>query len=130
MFDGIVSAPWPKGRTGKRPVPWLAHGGTNCGAARRRKPTLLFVLPGSFLLRFAAVQFTPLLFQLPPRMTRSEPLGRSAATGYNHGKGAAPAGEDPKTAGQEGSPLVPLAQKTLFAKAVRERTGLGEAARD
>jgi hypothetical protein len=30
---------------------------------------------GSFLSRFAARQFLALLFQLPPRFTRSEPFG-------------------------------------------------------
>jgi hypothetical protein len=38
---------------------------------------LLFALPGEFALRFVAVQFSALLFQLPPRFTRFEPLDRS-----------------------------------------------------
>jgi hypothetical protein len=33
----------------------------------------LFRFVGAFLLRFAAWQLEPLLFQLPPRDTRSEP---------------------------------------------------------
>ena len=36
---------------------------------------LLFLLSGQLLLRFADRQFLPLLFQLPPRFTRFEPLG-------------------------------------------------------
>ena len=35
-----------------------------------------FRLSGSFLLRFAARQFLPLLFQLPPRRTRAEARAR------------------------------------------------------
>jgi hypothetical protein len=46
------------------------------GAARTRKPRLLLRLPGSLLLQFDAVQLLPLLFQLPPRITREEPPGR------------------------------------------------------
>ncbi len=46
------------------------------GARATRKPRLLFRFAGAFLLRFAERQFWPLLFQLPPRITRSEPLGR------------------------------------------------------
>ena len=37
---------------------------------------LLFLLDGLLLLRFADRQFLPLLFQLPPRITRFEPSGR------------------------------------------------------
>jgi hypothetical protein len=46
-----------------------------------------FALSGSFLLRFDAVQFAPWLFQLPPRITRSEPLDRSPAclVPFGHG---------------------------------------------
>ena len=44
------------------------------GVLARRKPTLLFLLPGLFLLRLADRQFLALLFQLPPRITRFEPL--------------------------------------------------------
>jgi hypothetical protein len=36
-----------------------------------RNPLLLLRLPGSFLLRLAARQFLPLLFQEPPRKTRA-----------------------------------------------------------
>ena len=39
----------------------------------RRRPRLLLRLPGVFLLRFADRQFLALLFQLPPRLTRSDP---------------------------------------------------------
>ena len=35
---------------------------------------LLLRLPGVLLLRFADRQFCALLFQLPPRLTRFEPL--------------------------------------------------------
>ena len=44
-----------------------------CGA--RRRPRLLFVFVGVFLLRLATRQFVALLFQLPPRFTRLESLG-------------------------------------------------------
>jgi hypothetical protein len=37
---------------------------------------LLFRFDGAFLLRIAARQFWPFSFQLPPRITRSEPFGR------------------------------------------------------
>ena len=37
---------------------------------------LLFLLSGLLLLRFADRQFLALLFQLPPRITRFEPIGR------------------------------------------------------
>jgi len=40
----------------------------------RRNPMLLFLLSGVLLLRFAVRQFLALLFQLPPRLTRFEPL--------------------------------------------------------
>ncbi len=39
-----------------------------------RKPLLLLRFVGVFLFRFAARQFLALLFQDPPRNTRSEPL--------------------------------------------------------
>ncbi len=42
----------------------------------RRKPRLLFRLPGMFLLRLADRQFCAVLFQLPPRITRLEPYDR------------------------------------------------------
>lgn len=41
-----------------------------------RKPRLLLLLDGVLLLRFAERQFSALLFQLPPRLTRFEPLLR------------------------------------------------------
>ena len=41
---------------------------------RRRNPRLLLRLPGAFLLRFDARQLRALLFQLPPRFTRFEPV--------------------------------------------------------
>jgi hypothetical protein len=40
----------------------------------RRKPILLLRLSGVLLLRFALRQLFALLFQLPPRFTRLEPL--------------------------------------------------------
>jgi hypothetical protein len=40
-------------------------------SSAQRKPTLSFRLPGSFLLRVAARTFLALLFQEPPRRTRS-----------------------------------------------------------
>ena len=40
-------------------------------SSAQRKPRLSFRLPGSFLLRVAARTFLALLFQEPPRMTRS-----------------------------------------------------------
>ncbi len=40
----------------------------------RRNPILLFAFAGLFPLRFADRQFVALLFQLPPRLTRLEPL--------------------------------------------------------
>lgn len=40
----------------------------------QRKPILLFVLVALLLLRFETVQLLALLFQLPPRFTRLEPL--------------------------------------------------------
>jgi hypothetical protein len=43
------------------------------GTKTRRKPMLLLRLSGLFLLRFATRQFSGLLFQLPPRITRFEP---------------------------------------------------------
>jgi hypothetical protein len=43
------------------------------GTRTRRKPTLLLRLSGLFLLRLATRQFSALLFQLPPRITRFEP---------------------------------------------------------
>lgn len=46
----------------------------------RRKPRLLFRFDGLFLLRFADRQFLALLFQLPPRLTRFEPLDRPPFT--------------------------------------------------
>lgn len=45
-----------------------------------RKPMLLFVFDGLFLLRFAERQFLALLFQLPPRFTRFEPVCASLKT--------------------------------------------------
>lgn len=44
-----------------------------CVVLTRRKPRLLFSLPGELLLRFATRQLLALLFQLPPRFTRFEP---------------------------------------------------------
>lgn len=44
------------------------------GAAAGRKPRLSFRLSGVFLLRLADRQFGAVLFQLPPRFTRLEPV--------------------------------------------------------
>jgi hypothetical protein len=41
---------------------------------KTRKPRLLLRLSGELLLRFAERQLLALLFQLPPRLTRFEPL--------------------------------------------------------
>ena len=43
------------------------------GTKTRRKPILLFRLSGLLLFRLADRQFSALLFQLPPRITRFEP---------------------------------------------------------
>ncbi len=43
------------------------------GELSRRAPRLLLRLSGVLLFRFAERQFFALLFQLPPRFTRSEP---------------------------------------------------------
>ena len=43
-----------------------------CGARQTRKPRLLFVFSGLFLLRLADRTFLDELFQLPPRLTRFE----------------------------------------------------------
>ena len=53
-----------------------------------RRPRLLFRLPGSFLLRLADRQFLALLFQLPPRFTRSEPLEKTRLFGPQCGQNA------------------------------------------
>ncbi len=55
--------------SGSRPTLPVSYG-TNT----RRKPILLLRLPGSLLLRLAERQFCALLFQLPPRSTRFEPM--------------------------------------------------------
>jgi hypothetical protein len=60
------------------------------GARASRKPWLLFRLVGSFLLRYAAWQLEPLLFQLPPRFTRAGPCGRSPAAVVGSPAGARP----------------------------------------
>ena len=46
------------------------------GARANRKPLLLLRLSGVLLLRLDTRQFCALLFQLPPRNTRLEPLSR------------------------------------------------------
>ena len=43
------------------------------GRQARRKPRLLFLLSGLLLFRLPTVQLFALLFQLPPRLTRSVP---------------------------------------------------------
>ena len=49
-------------------------------SAASRKPRLLFRFVGVSLLRFAAWQLVPWLFQLPPRFTRFEAIHRSPTT--------------------------------------------------
>ncbi len=61
--------------TGKQSVPLVPP--QSSGAARRRKPRLLLAFVGALVFRLAAVQFSAWLFQLPPRMTREEPLDYS-----------------------------------------------------
>jgi len=55
---------------------WTLRNGTRVPAEFRqtRKPLLLLRFDGLFLLRFADRQFSAVLFQLPPRFTRFEPL--------------------------------------------------------
>ncbi len=50
------------------------HPSLICELMATRKPLLLLLLPGLLLLRLAERQFLALLFQLPPRSTRFEPL--------------------------------------------------------
>ncbi len=59
------------------------------GAASKRKPRLLLALAGSFQFRFEAWQFAPLLFQLPPRITRSELCDRLPGFLIAHSAGIA-----------------------------------------
>ena len=49
-----------------------------------RKPRLLFRFDGVFLLRFAERQFAAVLFQLPPRFTRSAPDAGPCGRAANH----------------------------------------------
>ena len=56
----------------RRPVPANFVGWMEL--RHKRKPRLLLRLSGLFLLRFAERQFLALLFQLPPRFTRFEPM--------------------------------------------------------
>ena len=56
---------------------WLAEHSLAFISQARRKPRLLFRLSGVFLFRLAERQFWALLFQLPPRLTRFEPLLRT-----------------------------------------------------
>ncbi len=73
---------WKNSSAGQRSVhimhgakarePWLA--GLIWTEQTNRTPKLLLRLSGSFLLRFAARQLDASLFQLPPRLTRFEPL--------------------------------------------------------
>gem|GEM_PF-6439136 len=51
----------------------------------RRNPLLLFLFPGLFLLRLAERQFLALLFQLPPRITRLEPLSDTCPSHHRLG---------------------------------------------
>jgi hypothetical protein len=54
----------------------ITSSGFHCGELKSntRKPTLLLRLSGFILLRMADRQLRALLFQLPPRITRFEPL--------------------------------------------------------
>lgn len=47
------------------------------GGSTARKPKLLFSLSGLLLLRLETRQLLALLFQLPPRIARFEPLDRT-----------------------------------------------------
>ena len=51
----------------------VTRGQSHTGGLARRKPMLLFVLSGLFLLRFAERTLCGLLFQEPPRFTRLAP---------------------------------------------------------
>jgi hypothetical protein len=62
--DGVVNL-----FRGSHPTLLLSY-----GTKTRRKPILLFRLSRVLLLRFADRQFPALLFQLPPRSTRIEPM--------------------------------------------------------
>ena len=55
------------------PLP-AGRGDVEATVLARRKPRLLFRFDGSFLLRLAARQFSASFLQLPPRITRFEPL--------------------------------------------------------
>ncbi len=65
--------------TGKCSVPLVLP--PSSGAARSRKPRLLFALLEAFVLRYAAVQFSAELFQLPPRFTRDDFLDHLPVSG-------------------------------------------------
>jgi len=62
---------------GKRPVPSGRESTPSAELRARRKPRFWFRFSGQFLLRYAERQFLASLFQLPPRITRFEPMGRS-----------------------------------------------------
>ena len=62
---------------GKRPVPSGKESTLSAELRATRKPRLSFRFSGSFLLRYADRQFSAGLFQLPPRITRFRPNGRS-----------------------------------------------------
>lgn len=59
-----------------------AAGSGKCGVLARRNPLLLFRLPVVFLLRLADRKFCGLLFQEPPRRTRSG-TGQASTAGSN-----------------------------------------------
>ena len=50
----------------------------------RRKPTLMFSIDGSLLSREDEVQRDALLFQLPPRLTRSDPEEEYRSRHHSH----------------------------------------------
>ena len=62
---------------GQSPVQCMPSGlPLSWGERATRKPLLLLRFSGVLLLRFATRQLSALLFQLPPRSTRFEPLRR------------------------------------------------------
>ncbi|MEZ4528392.1 MAG: hypothetical protein R2941_20965 [Desulfobacterales bacterium] len=75
--QGVCFLPFLK--KGQDSVRWSAglsirHDLVIWGERSSRKPRLLFRLDGVLLFRLADRQFLALLFQLPPRLTRLEPL--------------------------------------------------------
>jgi len=85
-----LTAPWgygpAAGRFGFRPQPLAGeldsgpvpsrHSGLRLELGETRRPMFSLRSRGSFLLRMLAAAFLPLLFQEPPRRTRSSPMAR------------------------------------------------------